>query len=227
MPGEAEAPEGADALTRRRAAAVAGHRGEAREARAYLDDDDPAVRASALRASERAGGLDAHLLMAALDDPAPAVRITALELAAGRRDVPVGAAAARLHDHDHRVVEAAAWTCGEKASAADPALADPVPVVEALGKVARSHTDPLCRESAIAALGAIAHPDGLPAVLAGLADKPEVRRRAVIALAPFDGPEVEAALARAGNDRDKQVRTAAAELRGPATHAEPASRSRR
>ena len=227
MPGESETPEGADALARRRAAAVAGHCGEAQEARAYLDDDEAAVRASALRASERAGGLDVHLLMAALDDPAPAVRMTALELAAGRQDVPVGAAVSRLHDNDHRVVEAAAWTCGEKVSAAEPALADPAPIVEALGKVARSHTDPLCRESAIAALGAIAHPDGLAAVLAGLDDKPEVRRRAVIALAPFDGPEVEDALARAASDRDKQVRAAAAELRGPATHAEPASRSRR
>ena len=86
----------------------------------------------------------------------------------------------------------------------------------ALARVARSHTDPLCRESAIAALGAIAHPDGLAAVLAGLDDRPEVRRRAVIALAPFDGPEVEAALATAANDRDKQVRAAVTELRGPA-----------
>ncbi len=207
----AEPSEGADAMTRRRAAAVAGHQGDRAQARAYLHDDEPAVRASALRALERAGDLDARLLEAALDDPAPGVRVAALELAASRPDVPVDAAAARLDDPDQRVVEAAAWTCGEKASAAGPA-----PVVAALIRVARSHADPLCRESAIAALGAIAHPDGLPAVLAGLDDKPEVRRRAVIALAPFDGPEVEAALARAGNDRDKQVRAAAAELRGPA-----------
>ena len=214
----AAAPEGADdAMTRRRAAAVAGHRGDRAQARAYLDDDEPTVRASALRALARSGDLDAPLLAAALEDPAPGVRITALELAASRPDVPVDAAAARLDDPDQRVVEAAAWTCGEKASAAGPA--DPAPVVAALIGVARSHADPLCRESAIAALGAIAHPDGLAAVLAGLDDKPEVRRRAVIALAPFDGPEVEAALARAGNDRDKQVRAAAAELLGPQTGA--------
>ncbi len=209
-----EWPESTDAMTRRRAVAMAGHRGDRARARAYLDDDDPAVRASALRALERAGGLDARLLAAAIEDPAPAVRMAALELAASRSDVPVGAAAARLDDADQRVVEAAAWTCGEMVSAgADPT--DPAPVVAALSRVARSHTDPLCRESAIAALGAIAHPDGLPAVLAGLDDRPEVRRRAVIALAPFDGPEVEAALARAGNDRDKQVRAAVTELRGP------------
>ena len=202
-------------MTRRRAAAMAGHRGDPARARAYLDDDEPAVRAGALRALERAGDLDAPRLAAALEDPAPGVRVTALELAASCRDVAVDAAAARLDDPDHRVVEAAAWTCGERVSAEGAGPADFAPVVAALGRVARSHADPLCRESAVAALGAIAHPDGLPAVLAGLDDKPEVRRRAVIALAPFDGPEVEAALARAANDRDKQVRAAAAELRGP------------
>ena len=230
MTGEGEVPADtadADAMARRRTAAVAGHSGDKALARTYVDDEDPAVRSSALRALERAGGLGRHRLVAALDDAAPAVRVTALELAASRRDVPAGEAAARLGDHDHRVVEAAAWTCGEKFSAADPAAADPAaadpaaedpaPVVEALARVARSHADPLCRESAIAALGAIGHPGGLPAVLAGLDDRPEVRRRAVIALAPFDGPEVEAALARASTDRDKQVRGAAAELRGPAT----------
>ena len=35
---------------------------------------------------------------------------------------------------------------------------------------------------------------------------------AVIALAPFEGPEVEAALARATEDRDWQVRQAAEDL---------------
>jgi HEAT repeat protein len=39
-----------------------------------------------------------------------------------------------------------------------------------------------------------------------------VRRRAVLALAPFDGPEVTAALARAATDPDWQVRQAAEDL---------------
>lgn len=220
MAGAAEPAGDEGATARRREAAVAGHCGDTAGAGSYLDDDAPAVRAGALRALQRAGGLDAHLLVAALEDPAPAVRMAALELAAGRRDVPVAAVTARLGDDDQRVVEAAAWTCGERVSAtgetpSDPDSTDPASVVEALTRVARTHDDPLCRESAVAALGAIAHPDGLPAVLAGLDDRPEVRRRAVIALAPFDGPEVEAALDRAGRDRDKQVRAAAAELRGP------------
>ncbi len=219
--GGAESPEGADAMARRRSAAVAGHQGDLAQARVHVDDGEPAVRASALRAVARAGGLDAHLLAVALEDPAPGVRMTALELAASRRDVPVDAAAARLDDPDQRVVEVAAWTCGEKISAAG---ADPVkgaPVVAALTRIARSHADPLCRESAVAALGAIGHPGGLPAILAGLDDRPEVRRRAVIALAPFDGPDVEAALDKASRDRDKQVRAAVAELRGPQDPAQP------
>ena len=214
--------EGADAVERRRAAAVAGHQGDLAQARVHLDDGEPAVRASALRAVERAGGLDAHLLAAALEDPAPGVRMTALELAASRRDVPVDAAAARLDDPDQRVVEAAAWACGEKASAAGADPVEGVPVVAALTRIARSHADPLCRESAVAALGAIGHPGGLPAILAGLDDRPEVRRRAVIALAPFDGPDVEAALDKASKDRDKQVRAAVTELRGPQDPRQPA-----
>ena len=203
------------AIGRRREAAVAGHSGDAAAARSHLHDSDPMVRSSALRALERAGDLAAYELEAALEDPAPAVRLTGLELAASRDDVSAAAAADRLVDDDRRVVEAAAWTCGEKVSAGHPdgCESETAAVVGALARVARSHDDPLCRESAIAALGAISHPAGLPAILAGLDDKAEVRRRAVIALAPFDGPEVDAALLKATEDRDRQVRAAAMELR--------------
>jgi hypothetical protein len=41
-----------------------------------------------------------------------------------------------------------------------------------------------------------------------------VRRRAVLALAPFTGPAVDAALAAALQDRDWQVRQAAEDLTG-------------
>ncbi|HLH46072.1 MAG TPA: HEAT repeat domain-containing protein, partial [Acidimicrobiales bacterium] len=73
----------------------------------------------------------------------------------------------------------------------------------------------LCREAAVAALGAIGERAGLPAVLAALGDRPQVRRRAVIALAPFEGAEVDAALRRALDDRDWQVRQAAEDLLRP------------
>ena len=222
-------PDDSGPIGRRQLAAIAGHLGRVDEARRHLRDHDPAVRSTALRALSRAGDLIAEELASALEDASPDVRIAALEIAADRGDVSVATTAARLDDPDSRVVEAAAWACGEMLSedlpsdarpagsaspaSAAPALGPPVAaVVEELGRLARTHSDALCRESAIAALGAIGDRGGLEAILAGLEDKPAVRRRAVIALAPFDGPEVEAALARAGNDRDRQVRAAAAEL---------------
>ena len=65
----------------------------------------------------------------------------------------------------------------------------------------------------MAALGAIGDRRGLDAVLtAASGDRPAVRRRAVVALAAFDGPEVDAALERALTDRDWQVRQAAEDL---------------
>ena len=72
---------------------------------------------------------------------------------------------------------------------------------------------PVVREAAVAALGAIGDERGLRAILAACDDKPAIRRRAVLALAPFDGPEVDAALDRAASDRDWQVRDSAAAIR--------------
>ena len=74
------------------------------------------------------------------------------------------------------------------------------------------------RESAVAALGAIGDDRGLAAILAATEDRPAVRRRAVLALAPFVDPdhpragEVATALDRARTDRDWQVRQAAEDL---------------
>ena len=68
---------------------------------------------------------------------------------------------------------------------------------------------------AVAALGAIGDRSGLPAILAGLEDKPQIRRRAArFALAAFDGPEPDAALRRCLKDLDWQVRQAAEDLLG-------------
>ena len=76
-----------------------------------------------------------------------------------------------------------------------------------------STTTALVREAAVAALGSIGDERGLAAILAGTQDKPAIRRRAVLALAPFEGHEVDEALARARNKiRDWQVRQAAEHL---------------
>ena len=87
-----------------------------------------------------------------------------------------------------------------------------VPSLVELASAGSGHSDPLCREAAVAALGAIGDPAGLPAVLAALEDKPAVRRRAAVALAAFDGPDVESALRRCLDDRDWQVRQVAEDL---------------
>lgn len=193
-------------MTRRRAVAAAGFSGDDSVARAGLDDPQASVREAALRSLERLGSLDEATLGTALQDPATRVRIAAVELAAPRTGPSL---TALLADDDARVVEVACWGCGERTSEADPP-------VHQLSDLARHHTDALVREAAVAALGAIGRPAGLAAVLQATTDKPAVRRRAVLALAAFEGPEVDAAWAHARSDRDRQVRDAVDELLGPA-----------
>ena len=141
--------------------------------------------------------------------------------AASERDVRLRAAELTLHlaapapsvlvqlmsDPDELVADAACFAAGEVIWPD----AQRARIVSAL-TTAASHTEPLVRESAVAALGAIGDPAGLPAILAGCTDRPTVRRRAVLALAPFDGPEVEAALQAALTDSDWQTRQAAEDL---------------
>ena len=130
------------------------------------------------------------------------MRRRAAAIAAAR---PAVALAGVLSDPEPLVVEAAAWACGER-SGADAATFD------ALMNVASAHPDPRCREAAVAALGALGDSRALDVILSATRDRPAVRRRAVSALAPFAGPEVDAALARARRDRDWQVRQAAEDL---------------
>lgn len=194
----------ADDVTRRREkVAVAGHTGDPTTARAGLTDPAPAVRSTAIGALDRLAALDLAELTAALADEDPSVRRRAYELAATRPALDVEAG---LEDPDPTVVEMAAWAAGEQASFSS------VPALAALSAPSTGHREPLCREAAIAALGAIGDRAGLAAVLAALDDKPAIRRRAAVALAAFDGPEVEAALRRCLDDRDWQVRQVAEDL---------------
>ena len=174
------------------------------------DDPDPAVRAARLGALARMGRLTVAELGAALRDPAPAVRRRAGVLAAavrgtGTRSILPGLLIERLDDPEPLVAETAAWALGERRVRR---------AVGALATMARRHDDPRCREAAVAALGAIGDPDGLPAVLDCLGDRPAVRRRAAVALAGFQGPVVERALATCLEDPDWQVRQAAEILLG-------------
>jgi len=185
------------------------------EARGATTDDDARVRAAAVGALVRAAPVRVAgpAWSAAAADPDPAVRRRVADLApaltARRRGPDPGAAAVLvglLGDRDVTVVEAAAWALGERGPDAGPAA------VTALCAVAVGHADALAREAAVAALGAIGDPAGLEVILGACADKPAVRRRAVLALAPFTGPAVEAAIAAALDDRDWQVRQAAEDL---------------
>jgi HEAT repeat protein len=208
-----------DHIARRRAAAVAGHTGDVDLPRLLLDDEDPSVRATALGALARLDAVMPPEVQHALEDPDPAVRRRAAEVLAGAGgeldEVRLGPL---LHDADDTVVETAAWAAGERLGrAAESGRPLPEPeLVRVLAELATGHNDALCREAAVAALGSIGDEAGLPAILAATHDKATVRRRAVIALAPFDGPDVDAALERARNDRDWQVRQAAEDqLRQP------------
>ncbi|HEX9259109.1 MAG TPA: HEAT repeat domain-containing protein [Acidimicrobiales bacterium] len=188
---------------RRRAVALAGHRGDRELARAGLTDPDASVRETALGALERLGALEDADVRTALQDSDAGVRRRAAEAAAARPSVELRGA---LSDADSSVVEMAAWSCGERERAGTA-------VLRALVALATGHRDALVREAAVAALGAIGDPSGLSAILAATYDKPAVRRRAVIALTPFDGPDVDEALERALSDRDWQVRQIAEDIR--------------
>jgi len=110
-----------------------------------------------------------------------------------------------LHDVDFAVAETAAWSLWERVDVTPGEF-------DLLVEGGADHDHAIVRESCIAALGAIGDPRAVPVILQGCNDKPAVRRRAILALAPFDGPEITAALEKALLDRDWQVRQAAEDL---------------
>ncbi len=181
---------------------IAGHEGNEHAVRAALGQSDPVARQLALGALARMDALTDDDVLAAFDDPVATVRHRAVTLAARHPAVSV---LALLHDKESTVVEAAAWAAGEQEVVDDN-------VLTTLCELGASAPDPLVREAAVAALGAIGNERGLPVILNACADKPNIRRRAVLALAPFGGAQVDAALAAALVDRDWQVRQAAEDL---------------
>lgn len=199
---DAPRPDAAS-VAARRDVLVAATRGDHATVLAAASHPAPRVRATALQALADLGQLDDDVIHRANADPDAGVRRSLARVGSTTGAVPLGPL---LADDDPAVAEMAAWAAGERT--------DTAPLVPQLCELATDHDDPLCREAAIAALGAIGDPRGVPAILAGTADKPAVRRRAVLALAPFlgDGPEVDEALQRALTDRDWQVRQAAEDL---------------
>jgi HEAT repeat protein len=168
--------------------------------------------------------LVAGSLLVSLADDAPSVVEAACYALGELGGSPAGDGAEAVRDHrdgegvrDHRDGEGVRdRRDGEgPGEAREPLRADHLKAaVAALARTATAHPEPLCREAAVAALGAIGSPDGLGAVLAALEDKPAIRRRAVVALAAFESAEVLTALARAADDPDWQVRQVAEDLIG-------------
>lgn len=181
---------------------------------AGLADTDPRVREVAVAALVRAQGPRAEpQWRRAAGDPDASVRRRAAEVAPLVGPGAEDQLRALLRDGDALVAESAAAALGEL----DPtalATATLTVVIDALTAAAADHTDPLVREAAVAALGSLGDVRGLGAILAACEDRPAIRRRAVLALAPFDGAAVDAALARALGDSDWQVRQAAEDLTG-------------
>jgi HEAT repeat protein len=181
----------------------------ARLSEACARDPDGRVRAAALAALVRAVPAAAVAAWhASTTDPDATVRRRAAELAPALDDPPgIAQLVELLADRDVTVVEAAAWALGELG---DTAIARGA--IGPLVGLVRAHRDPVAREAAVAALGALADPAALPAILDACTDRPAVRRRAVLALAPFEGPAVDAAITTALADKDWQVRQAAEDL---------------
>ena len=191
-----------------RPAAIAVEKDARELAGRAIDDADPRVRAVAIAALVRTAPrrVSAPVWRRAARDADARVRRRSAEVAPKLgRAVACAALLELLADDDAWVAEAAAYAIGEHPRPSRAAITSVV-------RAATTHTDPLVREAAVAALGAQGDPATLGAVLAACDDKPAIRRRAVLALAAFEGDEVEARLRAALDDPDWQVRQAAEDL---------------
>ena len=189
-------------IERRQQLVQLAREGDLSLARELCGDGDPRVRASSVAVLSENDALDESLIALGLSDPNPLVRMSVARAAAQNSSISV---LELLNDEDSSVVEIACWAAGEQTEHNDS-------IIEALSGIALEHEDALCRESAVAALGALGDARGLESILKATKDIATVRRRAVIALAPFEGQAVTDALQLALSDRDWQVRQAAEDL---------------
>jgi len=191
--------------TERFAVIEAGFTGDVNTALGALQHIDDAVRASALRSLHRLNALTDNHINNALMDSSAEVRRVAVEVSVSMQHIVIHPL---LNDSDVFVAEMAAWCLGERTSPTDEEI-------QALIAATTHHNEAVVREACAAALGSLGDERGLPAILAACNDKPAVRRRAILALAPFEGDDVDAALHKAIEDRDWQVRQNAEILLNP------------
>ncbi len=203
MSCEEDAPEFTQSgIERRQQLVQLAREGDLSLARELCGDGDPRVRASSIAVLSENDALDESLIALGMSDPNPLVRMSVARAAAQNSSISV---LELLNDEDSSVVEIACWAAGEQTEHNDS-------IIEALSGIVLEHEDALCRESAVAALGALGDARGLESILKATKDIATVRRRAVIALAPFEGQAVTDALQLALSDRDWQVRQAAEDL---------------
>lgn len=170
----------------------------------YLADPDPTLRrlaASALAARLVQEGVREALVDRLCHDPDEEVRAEAAEALGAAGPGALEALLDARDDPSARVVEAVVTALGE--------VADPT-TVPWLAEMAISHSETMVQEAAVAALGAIGDEGALPVLLQLVREgRPQVRRRAVVALTVFDDPRVEPAILAARLDRNPMVREAA------------------
>jgi len=181
---------------------LAVHRRDIATVEAAFDGDDATLRSIALSGLHKSDQLTPRHIALALTDPDRAVRHRLAQI--GAADVRVDLLRL-IDDPDYAVAETAAWAIGERPNVTEAEL-------QALIGHSANHPHPLVRESCVAALGSLGDPRGLPSILHAYNDKPAVRRRAVMSLAPFSGDEVDHILRLALEDRDWQVRQTAEDL---------------
>ncbi len=206
-------PPSKEVAERRRRAILARHENselEESEIIGFLNDTAAVVREAALATVVKLN-LDAgkHIVNA-LEDADRGVRKRAVELVIdlSNNHEHISKVLVLLDDSSTFVVETVCWVIGEIGNNYE----NVAEIVSKVSQIALNHEDSLCREAAVACLGSLGHIDGLTTLLKVLDDKPNVRRRATLALAPFEGPEVEEALKRKLKDRDLQTRQAAEDL---------------
>jgi HEAT repeat protein len=175
--------------------------------RTYVKDGDVRRRVLALRGLVRRSLMTDQLWRDSFSDDEPTMRREAVQQFAYVTDVDttlLDTVSSMLADSDDLVAEGAAFALGEHnyTEAVDP-----------LCVAARTHDDARVREAAIAALGVLGDDRARSTIIEALSDKAPIRRRAIVALANYEGPDIEAALDGAGEDRDWQVRAAVTQLR--------------
>jgi len=123
----------------------------------------------------------------------------------------VGVAGARA-DVVRQALESPHWLVVEEACFLAGELGDR-DLVPRLVELALGHEEPLVKEAALGALGALGDDRAIPAIVSALAStNVYLRRRAVVVAWAFEDPGLAEALAAAHGDRDPQVRAILADL---------------